>query len=119
VDITKLTSSDLKQIAALLKEKEALLGRVAKIDAQLNHFGTSAPAARQPARRPVKKKARGQVKEHILAALRAAGKTGVTVKELAVQLGKKPQHVHIWFYTVGKRVKGMKKLAPGRYALAE
>jgi hypothetical protein len=51
MSLTNLTSSDLAKIAKLLKRKESLLQRVAKIDRALSAFETGKPVARR-GRRP-------------------------------------------------------------------
>jgi hypothetical protein len=38
------------------------------------------------------------------------------VKELASALKAKPASVSIWFYTTGKKVKGIKKVGTAKYA---
>ena len=45
---------------------------------------------------------RGHVKEQLINALKAAGKAGTTVPDLASKLGMKPQNVRAWIYTTGK-----------------
>jgi hypothetical protein len=59
---------------------------------------------------------RGKLKEGLLKKLHAAGKEGLTVKELAASLKAKPASVAIWFYTTGKKVKGIKKIGRAKYA---
>ena len=67
-------------------------------------------------RRP--RSSRGGLKGRIIRALRAAGIQGVTVKDLAGRLGKSYGNVSVWFHTTGKRVKEIKKVAPGKFAWA-
>jgi hypothetical protein len=56
------------------------------------------------------------MKDGLLKALQAAGKEGLSVKELAASIKAKSASVSVWFYTTGKKVKGLKKLGAGRYA---
>ena len=75
----------------------------------------STAAAKSAARRPAK---RGELKEQILNALKAAGAEGITIKDLSEKLNVKYKNLYIWFVTTGKRVAGLRKVAPARYALA-
>jgi hypothetical protein len=63
-----------------------------------------------------KAKKYGAAKEAIVALVKASGKTGITVKEVAGKLGVKPQGVYVWFGNTGKKVKEIKKVAPATYA---
>jgi len=58
------------------------------------------------------------LKERIVQTLKAAGKPGVTVKDLASKLGKDYGNISVWFHTTGKRMKEIKKVEPGRFAWA-
>ena len=59
---------------------------------------------------------RGQLKERIVHTLKAAGKPGVTVKDLASKLGTSYGNISVWFHSTAKGVKEIKKVAPGRFA---
>jgi transposase len=50
--------------------------------------------------------------------MQAAGKSGVTVKEVAAKLGKSYASISVWIHTIGKRIKEIKKVAPGKFAWA-
>ena len=52
---------------------------------------------------------RGQMKETIIELLKAAGKEGLAVKELAEKMSVKPVNVHVWFGSTGKKVAEIKK----------
>ena len=56
------------------------------------------------------------LKERIIGSLKAAGKSGATVKDLAAKLEKGYGNVSVWFHTTGKGIKAIKKVAPGRFA---
>jgi hypothetical protein len=75
-----------------------------------------AKGRRGRAARPKTAKARGQLKERIISALKAAGKPGVTVKDLSVKLGTSYGNISVWFHTTAKKMKEVKKIAPGRFA---
>ena len=58
---------------------------------------------------------RGALKDSILSALQKAGADGLAVKDLAAKLGVKSQNVHVWFSSTGRKVKGVTKIAAGRW----
>jgi hypothetical protein len=58
---------------------------------------------------------RAPLKERIVASLRAAGKPGVSVKDLASQLGRNYSNINVWFHTTGKGIKEIKKVEQGRF----
>ncbi len=77
---------------------------------------------RRPAMAAVRKpraSPRGGLKGRIIRALRASGDKGVTVKDLAGKLGKSYGNISVWFHTTGKRIKEIKKVAPGKFAWAD
>lgn len=92
-------------------EKVAKAAKAAKEAAQKS---AKAAPARKAARRPAK---RGELKAQILATLKAAGSKGITIKDLSEKLNVKYKNLYIWFVTTGKRVAGIRKVAPARYAL--
>ena len=61
---------------------------------------------------------RAPLKERIVGTLKAAGKFGVTVKDLAAKLGKSYGNISVWFHTTAKGIKEIKKVEPGRFAWA-
>ena len=66
-----------------------------------------------------KKASRGApVKERIIQTLKAIGKSGATVKDVAAKLGKSYGSISVWFHTTAKGIKEIKKVAPGRFAWA-
>lgn len=117
MDLTKLSSRDLAAIGGLLAKKEALLAQLQKLDRALAAYSDGGGRVVKPVGR--KKRAavvRGQLKSQIITALQAAGKAGLTVKELAEKTATKPANVHSWFYATGKKVKNIKKVGESRYA---
>jgi hypothetical protein len=75
------------------------------------------------ASRPTATQAKGRspgapLKERIVGTLKAAGKSGVTVKDLAAKLGKSYGNISVWFHTTAKGIKEIKKVEPGRFAWA-
>jgi len=112
------TGKTIKEIKKLAPGTYGWAGTAAKAPA------TKAPKARKPraikaaAVKAEKPKAGkyGAAKEAIIALLKASGKAGITVKEVARKLGVKPQRVYVWFGNTGKKVKEIKKVAPATYA---
>ncbi len=58
------------------------------------------------------------LKEQIVQSLKSAGKSGLTVKDLASKLGKSYGNVSVWFHTTAKRINQIKKVEPGKFAWA-
>lgn len=100
-----------------------------QIDAELGSIETGKPLSKKRGRKPgrppgvktqeagVRKSKRGKrLKEPLLKALSAAGASGMTVKELAAKLKVKPGNIFSWFYTTGKKVKGISKVGEAKYA---
>jgi hypothetical protein len=118
MNVSQLTSTQLRQLAKLVEAKEALLAKVAKLDAQL--MALAGPSHKPAPKRHAKKRAkRGQVKGAIVRLLKQSGKKGVTVREIAAKLGLGNNRVHTWFYNAQKSLKQIKKAGPGKYRWAE
>ena len=58
------------------------------------------------------------LKERIVQTLKTAGKSGMTVKDMAAKLGKSYGNISVWFHTTAKGIKEIKKVEPGRFAWA-
>jgi len=128
MSLSNLSSAQLARLIRLIKQKEVLQAKVESIDAEITGLegGTGAPKrrGRKPGRPPgsvakvgrkgVRKSKR--LKEPLLKALAAAGSSGVKVKDLAAQLKVKPGNIFSWFYTTGKKIKGIKKVGEAKYA---
>lgn len=128
---TNISSSVLRKMVVLSERKEALIARIQEIDRAMMRLPrgieTSASADDRPARlnipRPVAKKtrrqrtARGQLKKKVLGALQRAGKRGATIGDLSKKLGVKRANLYVWFNGTGRKVRGLKKIAPARYRL--
>lgn len=117
---TDIAIADLNRIVELVKQKEALLAQVAKIDAELANFqpnDAATPARDEPGRQPPSKlAAKGALKAAIIALLQGAGASGLTVKDIAAQLKVKPGNVHVWFSSTGKKIVEINKVGPGKHA---
>lgn len=80
---------------------------------------TAAAPKAKPARAARKSKGnkRGHLSDTIQAALKAAGKDGIRVGDLAKTLGVNQRNLFVWFATTGKKFKAIKKSGPGHYHL--
>ena len=136
MNLISLTAADLKELVGLLEQREDLQAQVAKIDAALAVYEAGKPARpatgtdgrrsapkpnteAQPKPRQGKRAARGSVKTAIIDLIKGAGKSGITVKEIAAELGANYNRVFTWFYNTGKTIKEIKKTGPGKYAWTE
>jgi len=115
--LTDLTSAQLEHLVQLIKEKETLQARLTEVNRALEALekgDASRPSKARPGVRV--RRRRGGLKEGLLQALETAGKAGITVKELAEKIGAKPSSVAVWFYTTGKKIKGIEKVGKAKYA---
>ena len=119
----------MARLIELVKEKESLQTKLDQINAELGSIETGKALPKRLGRKPgrpagvktkvatVRRSKRGKrLKEPLLKALSAAGTSGVTVKELAAKLKVKPGNIFSWFYTTGKKIKGISKVGEAKYA---
>jgi hypothetical protein len=122
---------------ALQAQLEDVTLRLAAWELDVESKATKGPASRPTSRTPrmaatrsdraavakpagkTKRQPRGQLKESVLALVKAAGSSGITVADLAAKLGAKPKNLFVWFHSTGKRVTELQKVGPGRYAWAD
>ena len=117
MSLSALSSSHLQELVHLLAEKSAIQAQLAKVDAALNALDAGeGTVSRVPGKRRQKRRRRGGLKEAILEQLRAAGKPGVAVKEIAASIGANTASVAVWFYTTGKKMKEIKKVGRGQFS---
>jgi hypothetical protein len=126
-----IPSATLRKLVVLSERKEALMARVQDIEQEMLRIqrGVEAGLGRDntPAQititRPALKKthrqqtARGELKQRIVTALRAAGKRGVTIADLSKKLRVKRANLYVWFNGTGKKVRAIKKIGPAQYRL--
>jgi len=127
MSLSNLSSSDLRQITKLTEQKESLQAKIDAIDAKINatigspSTNDTKTSAKRKTRGPKKGSnvgaRRGKVKEAVLKELKAAGKKGITVKEIATKLDTKPANIHAWFHSTGKKIAAIKKHAGGKYSM--
>ena len=124
MNLSSISAADFRRLTTLIETKESLLSKIAEIDAELSNFGNGhSPSpttnarvkAPKASRKGAKRGIRGQLKETIIGLLKSAGKSGLKVKDIATTTGAKPQSVHVWFSSTGKKTKEIKKLAPGHF----
>jgi hypothetical protein len=120
------------KVVAARKKKRVNAATRAKLSASMKaRWATRKGKGRLSAKTGPVTKARGRVaaksktagpgtplKEQIVGTLKAAGRSGATVKDLAAKLGKSYGNVSVWFHTTGKGMKEVKKIEPGRFAWA-
>jgi hypothetical protein len=129
MSLSNITSSQLGRLIELVKEKEQLQSKLAQVNAELQSLESGSPIQKKRGRKPgrppgsalsaspAKTTKRGKrLKTTLLNTLEAAGSAGMTVKELGVKLKVKPGNIFSWFYTTGKKVKGIKKVGEAKYS---
>jgi hypothetical protein len=122
MSLASLSSTQLRRLIELVKEKETLQARLAEIDqslAMLENDRTPSQKGSAKARAPRRPRRHGGLKNALLKELRAAGKEGMTVKGLADRLNAKLGSVSVWFYTTGKKIKEIQKVGKARFAYVE
>jgi len=122
MSLSSLTSVQLHRLIELVKEKEALQAKLAQVErslADLESGEVTKDEAPTKRRGPRRGRRRAALKDGLLKTLQAAGKDGLSVKELAASLKAKPASVSVWFYTTGKKIKGIKKVGKARFAYIE
>lgn len=138
MNLKNLTASQFKQAVTLLEKKEALQKQIEDIDARVSGlFGGKASGgeSEKPKRRggrppgstnkktaaPRAKREsgakRGDLKIKVLAALKEAGDTGLSIKEMSDKLKTKGSNLYAWFGSTGKKVSEIQKVGPAKYKL--
>jgi len=128
---TNIPSATLRKLVTLSERKEALMVQIQEIDREmtrlarqvdqtpgaLSHKGRVTFSAAPKKRLGGRRLKRGALKEKIVQALRAAGKKGVTIRELSDKLGVRSANLYVWFNGTGKNVRGLKKIGTAKYRL--
>ena len=117
MSLASLSSAQLRHLLQLIKEKEAIETKLAKVDLALKALenGSTAKTVRSVAASSRRGRRRVALKDAILKGLQTAGKGGITVKDLANSIGAKLGSVSVWFYTTGKKIKGIQKIGKARF----
>ena len=117
MNLANLSSTDLRQIAKLLEQKEKFQAQIDQLNKKLSAYGSGSARGRKAGSGSGGTR-RGQLKENVISTLKEAGKTGITVREIAEKLGTKPVNIHAWFHSTGKKVKGIQKVDGGKYRIS-
>ena len=138
MNLKNLTASQFKQAISMLEKKDALQRQIEDIDSRVAGLfggkasgGESAAPKRRGGRPPGsanKKTAaprakresgakRGDLKIKVLAALKEAGDTGLSIKEMSDKLKTKGSNLYAWFGSTGKKVSEIQKVGPAKYKL--
>ncbi len=143
MSLNNLTSAELKQLIPIVERKERVQEELREIESKLStNLSPATQTARIPrgtrksrgvrvSKRPLEVKApkskhqQAEAKSGrrhralrglILAALQKADGSGIPIKDLSRTLGVKEQNLHVWFSSTGRKVKGIMKVSPGRWA---
>ena len=139
MNLSNISSSSLRNLIKLTERKEALVNEIEKIESQLASLLSGKPvrttgkrrgrpakqgtkvtkAPKKTVPRNAKRAPRGTIKKKILAALKAAGETGMKVTDLSKKIGVKNANVHVWFSSTGSKMAEIKKVGKGHYKLQE
>lgn len=135
MNIANLTAGQLKQALTLLDRKETLQKQIDDLDQKIS--GLLGGDAKSSESRPTRarrgqttgkgRKAtrakrdpgakRGDMKVKVMSALKAAGESGLSIKELADNLKIKGTNLYAWFGSTGKKVNEIQKIGPAKYKL--
>lgn len=102
----------IRKITALQLSLFATSSKVFSSGTPFQHTSSALLHAPRARRMP-----RGELRRHMLEALRNAGKDGVEVRALSARLKIKSVNIHSWFHSAIKKHSQIRKLAPGRYLL--
>lgn len=136
-----LSTDSLRSILSLSEKRDALLAELQKIETEISKAFASGAAtettiashktgngrsvsvlsakAAKGKKASAKRGKRGAVKELVLAGLKEAGEAGIAVKHLAAKLAIKPQNLHVWFHTTGKKTGLVEAAGKGVYRLKQ
>ena len=123
MSLSNLSIKQVEQAIKLLKERKVLLKKLNEVKVHLHWVIDSQPSTPKVPNNvspsiPTRKRRRRyrELQPSILQALQAAGTKGLSVKELAVQTKGNEASIRTWIYTAGKKIPGIKKIAPGTFA---
>jgi hypothetical protein len=123
MSLSNLSVKQVEQAIKLLQERKVLLKKLNEIKIHLHWVIDNLPSAPKipnnasPSIHARKRRRRyREIQPTILQALQAAGAKGLSVKELAVQTKGNEASIRTWIYTSGKKITGLRKVAPGIFA---
>lgn len=118
--IAKTPGRKKRKVSAATKAKMAASqqARRAKKEGTTTPVVVPTAPTKKRIRRPAKAKraARGALKTSIIDLVKASGKSGITIKDIASKLGLSYNRAFAWFKTTGKNVKEIQKVGPGKHA---
>jgi hypothetical protein len=130
MSLANLTSDQLTKLIGFITEKEQLQEQITRLDAEIEALGSGGAILKRRGRPPGRPRSNAPIspstkprlrlkrlKGGILKALESAGAEGITVKEIATKVKVKPSNVFSWFYSTGKKIKGLKKIGEAKYSL--
>lgn len=114
MDLTKFSSADLLHLGSLIAKKEELLREVTKIDAELANFsGVQESKSDEHG-------TSSDLSQSVIAALKRAGRDGLTIIELADRIGRKRSNVSVFLSGTAKRsIPQIQRIGRGLYAWTE
>ena len=119
-----ISSATLRKMVKLSERKEALLSQIQELDRQMIALQEPGSAETKPSvhfqragriKTGKPRTQRGALKAKILAALRAAGARGMTIRELSAKLKVKPANLYVWFNGTGRKTRSVRKVGPAKY----
>lgn len=114
--LSDLNSGDLKRAMSLLSNKAKLVAQLNQIEAELDAIEGGKSSKRVTiGGRPGGRAKRGAIKEAVISTLKAAGPSGITVKDISAKTRVNGQKISTWFVTTGKRIKEVQKMGRGRF----
>ena len=121
-----LSSASLRSLIVLTEKREKLTIELATVEKQIaaaiggdSNANPTPKIGKGRAKAAKKRGKRGAVKELILAGLKEAGEAGIAVKHLAAKLAIKPQNIHVWLHTTGKKSGLVEAAGKGIYRLKQ
>jgi len=121
-ELGRIVGGEAPRAAAPRKKRRVSEAARAKMSASMKARWATRKGKKRVAR-VAKAKSKGRssgapMKDLIVGALKAAGKPGATIKDLAAKLGKNYANISVWFHTTGKGIKEIKKVEPGKFTWA-
>lgn len=122
MNVSHLSSKDLKKVLRLLERKELHEAKVAQIERQIadlcgDHAGSSRP--RMQTGRILTRGKRGHIKDAVVGLLQQSGAAGITLKQICQDLGLSQSRLNSWLHATGKKIDAIKKIGRGQYAWVE
>ena len=128
--LRNIPSAVLRKLVVLSERKEALVARVQDIEQEMLRIQRemesaagrddkpTQPTITRPGLRKIRHQTgRGELKQKVVSALRAAGKRGITIGELSRKLHVKRANLYVWFNGTGRKIRAIKKIGPAKYRL--